>query len=70
MYQDMLGMYSDFTPKFVKTYENLGEKMNSAFKKYIDEVKDGVFPDEEHSFKISDEIIEKLYLKRVKRWLY
>lgn len=61
VYQDMLGMYSDFTPKFVKTYENLGEKMNSAFKKYIDEVKDGVFPDEEHSFKISDEIIEKLY---------
>ena len=61
VYQDMLGMYSDFTPKFVKKYENLGEKMNIAFKKYIEEVKDGVFPAEEHSFKINDDVIEKLY---------
>lgn len=61
VYQDMLGMYSDFTPKFVKKYENLGEKMDTAFKKYIDEVRDGVFPAEEHSFKINDEVIEKLY---------
>lgn len=61
VYQDMLGMYSDFTPKFVKKYENLGEKMNVAFKKYIEEVKDGVFPAEEHSFKINDDVIEKLY---------
>ena len=61
VYQDMLGMYSDFTPKFVKKYENLGEKMNVAFKKYIEEVKDGIFPGEEHSFKINDEVIEKLY---------
>ena len=61
VYQDMLGMYSDFTPKFVKTYENLGEKMDFAFKKYIEEVKCGDFPEEKHSFKISDEVIEKLY---------
>ena len=61
VYQDMLGLFSDFTPKFVKKYENLGEKMNIAFRKYIEEVKDGVFPAEEHSFKISDEVIEKLY---------
>lgn len=61
VYQDMLGMYSDFTPKFVKKYENLSEKMNIAFKRYIEEVKDGVFPSEEHSFKINDEAIEKLY---------
>ena len=61
VYQDMLGMYSDFTPKFVKKYETLGEKMNVAFKKYIEEVKDGVFPAAEHSFKINDDVIEKLY---------
>ena len=61
VYQDMLGMYSDFTPKFVKKYENLGEKMDIAFKKYIEEVRDGDFPAEEHSFKINDEVIEKLY---------
>ena len=61
VYQDMLGLFSDFTPKFVKKYENLGEKMNIAFRKYIEEVKDGIFPAEEHSFKINDEVIEKLY---------
>ena len=61
VYQDMLGMYSDFTPKFVKKYEEIGKKMDAAFKKYIEEVKDGVFPEEVHSFKINDEIIEKLY---------
>ncbi|WP_055069402.1 3-methyl-2-oxobutanoate hydroxymethyltransferase [Clostridium massiliamazoniense] len=61
VYQDMLGMYSDFKPKFVKQYENIGEKINVALTKYIEEVRDGVFPAEEHSFKIDDEIIEKLY---------
>lgn len=61
VYQDMLGMYSNFTPKFVKKYENIGEKMKDAFSAYIREVKAGVFPGEEHEFKIDDEIIEKLY---------
>ena len=42
VYQDMLGVFSDFTPKFVKKYENLGEKMNIAFRLYIEENKDGV----------------------------
>lgn len=61
VYQDMLGMFSDFTPKFVKKYENIGEKMKNAFSNYIDEVKTEVFPNEEHSFKINEDIIEKLY---------
>ncbi|MGL5066832.1 MAG: 3-methyl-2-oxobutanoate hydroxymethyltransferase [Sarcina sp.] len=61
VYQDMLGMYSDFTPKFVKKYDNIGERIDSAFKQYIDEVKDGVFPSSEHTFKVKDEVLEKLY---------
>lgn len=61
VYQDMLGMFSDFTPKFVKKYANVGEVMTSAFKEYIEEVKSGAFPGEEHSYKISDDVIEKLY---------
>ena len=61
VYQDMLGMFSDFTPKFVKRYGNVGDYMKEAFAKYSEEVKDGVFPEEKHSFKISDEVIEKLY---------
>ena len=61
VYQDMLGMFNDFTPRFVKKYANLGESMKAAFRKYIEEVRDGVFPEEAHTFKISDEVLEKLY---------
>lgn len=61
VYQDMLGMFSDFTPKFVKKYANLGEIMTDAFKKYDEEVKSTAFPSEEHTYKIDDDIIEKLY---------
>ena len=61
VYQDMLGMFSGFKPKFVKRYSELGEEMKKSFIKYDKEVKDKVFPGEEHGFKISDEIIEKLY---------
>lgn len=61
VYQDMLAMYPDFKPKFVKQYTQLGSVMKDAFKQYIAEVKSGVFPSEEHTFKIDDEIIESLY---------
>ena len=61
VYQDMLGMFSDFTPKFVKRYANIGEAMKAAFKGYIDEVCGGAFPAPEHGYGISNEVIEKLY---------
>lgn len=61
VYQDMLGMFSDFVPKFAKQYAKLGDQMKDAFKSYITEVKDGVFPAEENTFKIDDEVINKLY---------
>ncbi len=61
VYQDMLGMFSDFTPKFVKKFANVGEKMTEAFREYIKEVQDGTFPGPEHGFKISEEVITKLY---------
>ena len=61
VYQDMLGMFSDFTPKFVKRYANIGEDMKDAFKGYIDEVGEGVFPTAEHGYGISNEVIQKLY---------
>lgn len=60
VYQDMLGMYSDFTPKFVKKFANVGQVMTQAFADYIKETKEGTFPTVEQSFKIDEEIIEKL----------
>lgn len=61
VYQDMLGMFSDFTPKFVKKFANVGQVMKEAFKSYIDEIQQGSFPSQEHCYSIDDDIIEKLY---------
>ena len=58
---DMLGMFSDFKPKFVKHFANAGDVIREAVKTYIAEVDDGTFPAEEHCYKIDDEVIDKLY---------
>ena len=60
VYADMLAMFSDFCPKFVRKFANVGEIMSQAFKDYDAAVKDGSFPAEEHTYKIDDEVIEKL----------
>lgn len=61
VYQDMLGMFSDFTPKFVKKFANVGDVMREAFRAYAKEVSAGTFPSKEHEYTIADEVIEKLY---------
>ena len=61
VYQDMLAMFGDFKPKFVKRFGEIGTQMKEAFQKYSEEVKAGTFPAEEHTFKIEDDVIEKLY---------
>ena len=61
VYQDMLNMFSEFKPKFVKNFANVGELMRDGFKSYIKEVVAGTFPGEEHCFKMDDEILNKLY---------
>ncbi len=61
VYQDMLGMFSDFTPKFVKRYADIGEIMKDAFRNYIKEVQSGVFPAKENEYAVDDGVIEKLY---------
>lgn len=61
VYQDMLGMYADFTPKFVKVFANVGEEMRKGFAAYKNEVQDGTFPAKEHTFRMDESILEKLY---------
>lgn len=61
VYQDMLALFSDFKPKFVKHFGNIGPQMTAAFKAYDEEVKASTFPSEEHTFKIDEEALEKLY---------
>lgn len=61
VYQDMLGMFLDYTPKFVKKYADTGAIMKKAFQEYIKEVQEGVFPAAEHCFKIDEDTLKKLY---------
>ena len=61
VYQDMLGLFTDFVPKFVKQFGNIGEMMTKSFVDYDQEVKAATFPDEEHSFKMKDpSILQRL----------
>ena len=48
---DLLGLFDRFTPKFVKRYANLKEQAVNAVKQFKQDVEDGGFPSEEHSFK-------------------
>ncbi len=61
VYQDMLAMYSDMAPKFAKQYAQVGSQMKQAFAAYKQEIIDGVFPAAEHTFKMDETIIDKLY---------
>lgn len=61
VYQDMLGMFDDYTPKFVKRFAEVGEVMKNAFAEYNRQVKEGSYPDEAHSFGIDEEVLKKLY---------
>ncbi len=60
VYQDMLGMFSDFTPKFVRKFADCGTVMKDAFASYISEVNNGNFPAKEHTYSISEEVIAQL----------
>lgn len=58
---DMLGMYSDFSPKFVKQFANLSTAIKGAVETYIKEINEKTFPAKEHTFTIDEEVINKLY---------
>ena len=57
---DLIGAFDTFKPKFAKRYGNIAEIATKAFAQYADEVRNGVFPDEDHSYKMKPEEIEKL----------
>ena len=47
---DILGLYGDFKPKFLKRYAEMGNEMKTAFENYAKEVREGKFPTDENSF--------------------
>lgn len=58
--QDMLGMFHDFTPKFVRRFAEVGEVMRGAYAEYDRCVKDGTFPAPEHCYAAPAGVLENL----------
>jgi 3-methyl-2-oxobutanoate hydroxymethyltransferase len=51
---DMLGLFSKFTPRFVKKYAQMNATMNDAFSAYLVDVQNGTFPGAEHVYEMPD----------------
>lgn len=51
VFQDVLGLNTDFQPKFVKTFMEGYEQVKQGIEKYVSEVKTGGFPTDEHCYK-------------------
>jgi 3-methyl-2-oxobutanoate hydroxymethyltransferase len=47
---DILGLFEEFKPKFVKRYASLAKEIRRAVDQFKNEVEQGIFPDQEHSF--------------------
>ena len=47
---DILGLYGDFKPKFLKRYAEIGQEIKKAIEQYAKDVREKKFPDDEHSF--------------------
>jgi 3-methyl-2-oxobutanoate hydroxymethyltransferase len=51
VFHDMMGLFPDFKPKFVKRYAELGATVKAAVETYCREVREGKFPDAEHGYR-------------------
>ncbi|NVM37039.1 MAG: 3-methyl-2-oxobutanoate hydroxymethyltransferase [Candidatus Lokiarchaeota archaeon] len=57
---DMLGIFTDFKPKFLKYYSNIGESIRHALNDYKDEIINGIYPDQEHSYEFPQQGLNKI----------
>ena len=56
---DLLGVFTDFKPKFTKRYANLTEVAVNGIKAYVNDVKGGTFPDDDHSYIVDQKEYER-----------
>ena len=63
---DLLGLFEEFTPKFVKKYASLAEEIRAAFVAYVDDIKSRRFPEPKHCYKMKPREAEKLEKMREK----
>ena len=60
VFHDILGIFRDFTPKFVRRYAEGGTLLGEALQSYTREVRSGAFPGEEHGFSLDPEVLREL----------
>jgi 3-methyl-2-oxobutanoate hydroxymethyltransferase len=58
--QDMLGLYKELSPRFLKVYADLQQVAVSAVTQFRNEVESGQFPTEQHSYSLDDRELDKL----------
>lgn len=56
---DLLGVFTDFKPRFTKRYATLSEAAVGGLRAYVREVKSGAFPDAAHSYSADDAEVER-----------
>lgn len=61
VFHDLLGIGSEFSPSFVKTYAEVGRMISEGITSYVQEVKNKQFPQEKHVFHLSGETIKQVY---------
>jgi 3-methyl-2-oxobutanoate hydroxymethyltransferase len=61
VFHDLVGLFSGFTPTFVKRYAEAGNTIRDAVARYAEEVRSGAFPAEKQSFAINEEVLKRLY---------
>ena len=59
VYHDLLGLTEGHLPRFVKRYANLSREIRDALEAYADEVRAGTFPEDEHTYEMSEEELER-----------
>jgi 3-methyl-2-oxobutanoate hydroxymethyltransferase len=59
VWHDMLGMYAGRTPRFVKRYADIAQEIGDAISQYATEVRAGAFPEEQHTYGISQPELER-----------
>src|SRR3982750_251614 len=64
---DLLGVFTDFKPKFTKRYANLTEVAVQGITAYVNDVKAGTFPDDDHSYGVDDKEYERFLAMVQKR---
>lgn len=61
VFHDVVGLFSGFTPTFVKRYAEAGNAIREACARYAEEVRNGTFPGEKQSFGMKEEVLKRLY---------